>query len=84
MNRTKRPFTELLILRASYDQKLHEAILNGDESYVKSYVETYARDDAAIYDKNEVINMEQLQVQLLASDKEYERAFTAGRPIMGM
>lgn len=84
MSRKKKSLKDLLILRATYNQELHEAIIHGDATYVKNYVENYDGDDVARYNMNETIIMTKLQRMLLESDKEHEHAIATSVPIMGM
>lgn len=84
MSRKKKSLKDLLILRATYNQELHEAIVHGNDGYVKNYVENYDGDDAVRYDMNEVIILSDLQKMMLESDREYEHAIATGVPIMGM
>lgn len=84
MSRKKKSLKDLLVLRATYSQELHEAIIHGNETYVKNYIENYDGDDAVRYDMKETIAMAQLQEMLFESDKEYEHAIATGVPIMGM
>lgn len=61
MSRKKKSLKDLLVLRATYSQELHEAIIHGNETYVKNYIENYDGDDAVRYDMKETIVMAQLQ-----------------------
>ena len=54
MGRKKKSLKDLLILRATYSQELHEAIIHGNETYVKNYIENYDGDDAVRYDMKEM------------------------------
>lgn len=75
---------DLLVLRATYNQELHDAIIHDDETYIKNYIENYDGNDAVRYNMNETIIISTLQKMLLESDKEYEHAIATNTPIMEM
>lgn len=80
--RPLRPVNDYLALRAMYNDKLYNAILDGDVAYVQQFIENQDPEDIERYDRN--LDMKALMVETQQSADEMNEAINRGERWMGM
>lgn len=79
----KHSLYDILILRASFNPVLNNAILNGESEKVKVFIGCYDGEDRDFYNFDEEIDMQELKKRLEESNAEVNAAFKSGRKIFG-
>lgn len=80
--RPLRPINDYLALRAMYNDKLYNAILDGDVAYVQQFIENQDPEDIERYDRN--LDMKTLMVETQQSANEMNKTINHGERWMGM
>lgn len=79
----KHDLTDLIILRATYNKTLHDAVMEGDADAFEAFLKDLEETDGDFYDFGQKVDLESLKKMLTASDKEMNAAISSGRPVFG-
>ena len=82
-SRKKRPLFDLLVLRAGYNQDLHDAILKGDQKFLDKYIKNYPdKEELSWYTDEPIKITKKMKDEVKLQDEEITRSLKESQRIV--